>query len=160
MDYTDPTPQSFVKRLSLIYWALFLSLIAMIGLSAFFVSNFGPFIEDSKQSSYIVSIVMILLLIILAPLSFWIPQKMITSIEPSLPLIKKLGSYQAATIIRFALMDFAGVLIALGFMATGEMHMIYIQLIVLLFFLIFKPSPFKITSDLSLDENEKNELYK
>lgn len=159
MDSTNPTPQSIIKTMSLIYWGLFLSLIAMIGLSAFFVSNIGPFIEDSKQSSYIVSIVMIFLLITLAPMSFIIPQRMIAAIDPLLPLIKKLGIYQSATLIRFVLMDFAGILIAVGFMATGEMHMIYMQLIVLLFFLIFKPSPFKIASDLSLDENEKDQLY-
>lgn len=150
------TPKGIMRSLSVIYWGLFLSLFIFISVSAWLDTQ-SPVSEDA-YSVYLIKTILVFLLIVLAPTSYLWPQKLIQRIDKQLPLDQKLTLYRSAQTIRFAAMNSAGVFIAIGFMLTGETNLMYMQVIVLLFFIIYKPSPFKTASDLELDENEKREI--
>ncbi len=152
------SPKEILRGISFVYWAMLLGLVTFIVATSLFISHTETAPVTDPESVYIIKTVLIILLLGLVPLSYIFPQKQIAKIDKTLPLEQKLIFYRVAAFIRFALMNAAGILTALGFLLTGATNLIYLQAIILLFFIIYKPGPFKIASDLELDENEKQQI--
>ncbi len=147
-----------LRSIAVAYWIMFLSLVTYIVASALVVSNTDiVFIED-MQLAHIVNAILIFALIVLAPVSYLVPHKMIAAIREDISLTDKLLRYRKPLFIRFITMNTAGLLIAVGFLLTATPSLIYLQVVVMLFFIIYKPSRFKIASDLKLNEREKEQL--
>lgn len=151
-------PYEILRSMGLLYWAMLLGLVMLVALSAWFVNHSGAALGNDPQSQYIVNTVLIFLLIAIAPLSYIVPQRMIAAIDRTLPLEDKLLRYKLPVLIRYFLLNMAGSLIAVGFMLSGNTNLMYLQAIVMLFFLVYKPSPFKVASDLDLNEQERQKL--
>lgn len=154
----EPTVKKVLGSIAVIYWAMFLSLVSYIVISSVYVSNRGPLFPMDPQMGYIITVVVSLLVIVLAPASYIISQNLIKKIDPMLVLEGKLLSYRTALFIRYIVMDLVGLLISLAFLATGNTNLILALAAVLLFFIIFKPTPFKIASDLDLDETDRQRI--
>jgi hypothetical protein len=150
--------KEILRSINLIYWGIFLTTVMFIVIGAVYVSNAGSLPDADPQRNYIITTLLVFALMVIAPVSYAIPQKLIRKIDVNLELAGKLIAYRKATFIRLALMELAAILIALGFMATGNTNLVYVQVIVLLFFMIYKPTPFKIASDLSLSAEERKFL--
>ena len=151
-------PKDLLRNLSFFYWVMLLSLVTFIVASAIYINKLGPALGIDPQAHYIVNITVILLIIVIAPISYILPQKMIAAIDRSLPLEEKLIRYRLPLFVRYFFMDTAGFSIAVGFILTGNTNLILMQAIVMLFFIIYKPTPFKIAADLELNDNEKQKL--
>lgn len=147
-----------LRGIALFYWIMFLSLVTYIVASALLVSNTGIVLIKDMQMAHIVNAVLIFSLIALAPVSYLVPQRMIGTIGQDLSLTDKLLRYRKPMIVRFVTMNTAGLLIAVGFFLTATPHLIYLQVVIMLFFIIYKPSRFKIASDLKLNDREKEQL--
>ena len=147
-----------LRNIAVVYWIMFLSLVTYIVISALIVSNTDIVFIADMQGSYIVNAILIFTLILLAPVSYLVPQKMINAIREDLSLTDKLLQYRTPMFIRFITMNSAGLLIAAGFLLTTTTHLIYLQVVVMLFFIIYKPSRFKIASDLQLNDREREQL--
>lgn len=154
----EQKPRDIIRNISFIYWAMLLGLVTFIVVTSLFVSNVGEVIISDPHTAYILKTVLIFILIVIAPISYLLPQKQINNIDKEQKLTVKLAAYHTASLIRFALMNSAGIFIALGFMLTANTNLIFLQAVVILFFLIYKPSPFKIASDLELDQNERQQI--
>lgn len=150
--------KDIVRSISFIYMAMFLTLITYIVLSSLYISNIGSLLDFDPQLYYIIQVVLILLLIVLAPVSYAIPQRMITRMDHTMDLENKLLAYRSAIMIRYIALNIAGMLVAVAFLLTGNTNLILVQAIVLLFFVIYKPSPFRIAADLNLNDAEKQQL--
>jgi hypothetical protein len=150
--------KDILRSITIFYWALFLSSVAVVVGAALLVSNQSEFVQDDPAFNTIVSTALMFLLIIHAPISYIIPQKMISRIDRILPLEQKLTQYRTALLIRFAAMNSASFLIAMAFVVTGNINLMYLQVIVMLFFLAYKPGVLKIVVDLDLDDAERNRL--
>jgi magnesium-transporting ATPase (P-type) len=150
--------REIIRSINVIYWAVFLTTIMFIVISALYVSNAGPLLDTDPQRNYIINTLLVFMLIVLAPVSYAIPQKLISKIEINLTLDGKLIAYRGAMFIRLIAMEAAAIVIALGFMATGNTNLMYALIIVLLFFMIYKPTAFKIASDLKLNAEERKLL--
>ncbi len=151
-------PRDLIRSISFAYWAILLGLVTFIVVTSLFLSNVGETVITDPQTVFIIKTTLIFILIVIAPVSYLIPQKQINRIDKSLNLIEKLRFYYTASIIRFVAMNTAGVIIAVGFMLTADTNLIFLQAVVLLFFIIYKPTPFKIASDLELDEKERQQI--
>ncbi|TVQ87833.1 MAG: hypothetical protein EA393_09910 [Bacteroidetes bacterium] len=154
----EQKPRDIIRNISFIYWAMLLGLVTFIVVTSLFVSNVGEVIISDPQTAFILKTVLILTLIVIAPISYLVPQRKINRIKKDQKLNVKLAAYHMASLIRFVLMNSAGILIALGFMLTANTNLIFLQAVVILFFLIYKPSPFKIASDMDLDEKERQQI--
>jgi hypothetical protein len=150
--------KDIMGNISFIYMAMFLTLITYIVLSSLYISNVGPLLDFDPQLYYIIQVTLILLLIVLAPVSYAIPQRMINRMDITMDLENKLLAYRSAIMIRYIALNIAGLLVALAFLLTGNTNLILVQAIVLLFFIIYKPSPFRIAADLNLNDEEKQQL--
>ncbi len=147
-----------LRGIATFYWLMFLSLVSYIVASALLVSNTDMVLIENLRHAHILNAFVIFTLIVLAPVSYLVPQKMIGRIGQDRSLTDKLLLYRKPMLIRFAAMNAAGLLIALGFLLTATPNLIYLQVVVMLFFIIYKPSRFKIASDLALNEREKEQL--
>ncbi|MBW6479569.1 MAG: hypothetical protein K0B37_09085 [Bacteroidales bacterium] len=154
----EQKPRDIIRSISFLYWAMLLGLVTFIVVASLFVSNVGEVIISDPHTAFILKTVLILILIVIAPISYLVPQRQINRIEKDQKLAAKLVAYHLASLIRFALMNSAGIIIALGFMLTANTNLIFLQAVVILFFLIYKPSPFKIASDLDLSEKERQQI--
>ncbi len=67
--------------------------------------------------------------------------------------------YYKALLIRFALLASGIIIISLVFCFTADTNLVYIAAMGLVFFLIGKPNPFKISSDMELPDEEKKQLF-
>lgn len=152
------TPKDILRGILFVYWAMVLGLATFIVVSSIFVSNMeGAPLTDPK-AVYILKTVLIFILILLVPVSYVLPQRQIAKIAKGLPLTEKLNLYRTAAFTRLAVMNAAGVFTAIGFMLSAATNLIYLQAIVFLFFIIYKPSPFKIAADLELDEKQRRQI--
>jgi hypothetical protein len=147
-----------LKSISTIYLITFLSFATYVVISTIFVSKIGTLIQPDRQDIYTITTVLILILIGHAPISYLWPEKLIRNIDPALTLPGKLVAYRTAMFIRYMTMNSAGLLISITYMATGNANQMYLQAIVLLFFLMYKPSPIKIAADLDLNEGDKQKI--
>lgn len=150
-----------IKTIYILYWAMFLSVVLLTFLAGFIVSSQEPFLETDQQTAYIFYLILVVILAINIPLSYLLPQKMIRGIRGiQKPLVRRLSMYRTAMIVRFAVLNSAGFLVAIWFMFFGNVHLFYVQVIILLIFLMYKPSPFKIAVDLELDDRESEMLIR
>jgi hypothetical protein len=80
---------------------------------------------------------------------------MVRKINTSVELKEKLPKYQVAVIVRSALLELPGLLAAVAALLTGEMYFLLVSLVVILLFLIVRPTPFRIAEDLNLSAAER-----
>lgn len=150
-----------LRSIYIVYWAMFIGVVLFTFVAGFLVSDMGGFLEADQQLAYVLYLVLILSLAVLIPFSYWFPQKMIKALRGvQKPLVQKLSMYRSASVIRFALLNSAGVMVAIWFLLLGNVQLFYIQVIILLIFIMFKPSSFKIAADLELDEAESEKLIR
>jgi hypothetical protein len=154
----ESTIKTILNTITQQYRIMFFSLIIYIVAGSLYASNVGAVLENDPHMSYIITIILTFLIIILAPVSYLVPQKQIARIDPMAELNDKLEHYRKAMFIRYLAMNLAGLFIAVGFALTANTNLIMALAIILLFFIIFKPSPFKIAADLALGEDEKQKL--
>lgn len=152
-------PKTILKNLSLIYGALFLGMLLFLVIASLVVSNSGALGNNDQQTNQILKWVVIALSVGGIPLAFAVPQKMIKSIDKSLSLTEKLKKYQQALIIRFAITEGSALLTTFAFLFTGDTDLILLLAIILLFYIISRPNPFKAATDLELSQAEKARLY-
>jgi hypothetical protein len=150
--------KEILRSINLIYWAIFLGMVMFIVISAIYVSNMGPLVESDMNMHWKISSIMMISLIIIGPFSWIIPNKLIRRIDPNLELTGKLVAWRTAMLIRLSIMETAGVIVCLGFMATGNTDLILILAMVMLFFMIYKPNTYRIAADLGLTPEEKQLL--
>ncbi len=158
MDKPIPTPKSILREIKILHLVLFMSLILFTFIMVYILQTSGGLHEFDKQMEFIIKTLVIFTVVLIIPLSFILPQRIISRIKANLPLIPKLLQYRTALIIRFATLNFAGSLVAISFFIIADTNLMFLQAIVLLVFFIFKPSAFKIAQDLNLGPDEKRHL--
>ncbi len=156
---SDQNIRVILRSIGFLYWFLFLSNVSIIVISAWYVSSIGTLLTPDPQTDYIIFLSVIVLLILLAPVSYLIPQRKINRIPKDQRLFFKLTSYRQALMIRFAAMNSAGFITAMGFILQGNTNLMYLQVIVILFFIIYRPTPFKIAADLDLEDEEEKKFF-
>jgi O-antigen/teichoic acid export membrane protein len=150
--------KNIFKTINLVYKAFFLGMIVFLVTASLLVSNAGGIIEDDPLMAQTLKIIAIGMAVVLIPVAYSIPQKLIRKISKELSLEEKLTRYQSALIIRFALTEGLGILATIFFLLTADNDFLMLFAIILLFYIISRPTPFKAATDLELSEIEKHEL--
>ncbi|MFO7978630.1 MAG: hypothetical protein R6U64_08215 [Bacteroidales bacterium] len=150
--------QAAFRTLNIIYGALFLALIVFLVAASLLVSNSGFLLAPDPGLFYVLKGVAIGFTILMLPLAWGLPQKMINRIEPDLSLEQKMMKYQNALIVRFSMAEGVGFLATIIFMLTGDTNLMLVLAIILLFYIMSRPTIFKVAADLKLSEQEKQQL--
>jgi hypothetical protein len=152
-------PKAIYKNLTLVYWLLFLTMVSFLIIASLVVSNIGPMMGQDPLIHQILKLLVIGFTVVIIPLAHSVPQRMIKKIGPEATLSEKIGKYQQALIIRFALTEGVAFFAIVAFLFTGDNDLILILAIILLFFVISRPNNFKTSHDLGLTELEKKQMF-
>ncbi len=155
---TSSNVQATFRTLNIIYGALFLGLIVFLVVASLLVSNAGFLLAPDPGLFSILKGVAIGFTILMLPLAWGLPQKMITRIDPALSLEERMIKYQHALILRLAMAEGTGLLATTIFMLTGDTNLMLVLAIILLFYIMSRPTVFKVAADLKLSEQEKQQL--
>lgn len=153
-------PKKTYKNINLVYGMFFFSLIIFLLIASLMVSKTGPLIKEDPLMEQILKLIVIAFTVVLIPIAQGFPQRMIRKIGGNLSLADKMAKYQSALTVRFALTEGTGIMAFLFFLITGDTDLMLLVAIILLYFLISRPSHFKVGADLALSEMEKKELFK
>ena len=150
--------KNIFKTINLVYKALFLGMIVFLVTASLLVSNAGAIMEGDPFWAQTLKIIAIGLAVVIIPTAYSLPQKLMRKISKELSLEEKLTRYQSALIIRFALTEGLGIMATIFFLLTADNDLLMLFAIILLFYIISRPTPFKAATDLELSETEKHEL--
>jgi hypothetical protein len=149
----NPTTKSTLSALNLIYSSL-ISMMIMFGAIVFFL-NMSEGISTNPELASSLRYVLFLLLPVGLGAGYFIFKQWMSTINPSLPLREKLMKYQTAVIIRSACFEMPGLVGAVAALITGDNSFLLFTAIVIVLFLLLRPTVFTITSDLSLSQGER-----
>jgi len=96
---------------------------------------------------------------VIIPLAYGYPQRMMRRVEPRWTLDLKIALYRRAVVLRLAMTASVFMMDALLFLATGDNDLLLLLAIILLFFILSRPTPFRAATDLGLSDGEKAELF-
>ncbi len=146
---------NFLKRL---YGVLFASLIILLLFASIMVSNYGPLLSPNPPLFENLKTVAIAVAGIFLAIAFIYPQRQIGKISNTFSLAEKIDLYRKPIIIRLILITDAGIVSSLIFLLTADTNLMLILAIILILFILARPTPFKIASDLKLSEEEKTTI--
>ena len=140
------------------YGIIFIAIVVSIVAASLYVSNMGSIFEPETNAAFFMQLAAIAVTLAFIPVGYIFSQRMIKNIEPALSVYEKLLHYQKALKLRFTSMLATAFLVSFFFFLTANTNLMIILAIVLLFYLINKPNPFKTTDDLNLSPEDKQKL--
>lgn len=149
----NPTSKSTLSALNIIYFS-FIMTMTLFGAVVFFINTSGEVAADAELS-LILRYVLTGLLPIGLGAGYFIFRQLIGVITSNHSLREKLMKYQTAVLIRSACFEMPGLVGAVAAFITGDNSFLLFTAIVVVLFLIVRPSVYTISSDLNLSQTER-----
>ena len=155
----EPPARNNFRKLARAYGAFFLTMVLVLVAVSLVLSARGPLSGAGDPQPGIQKGVAIALAIVIIPLAYGYPQKMMRRVEPRWTLDLKVALYRRAVVLRLAMTASVFLVNAFLFLATGDNDLLLLLAIILLFFILSRPTPFRAATDLGLSDGEKAELF-
>lgn len=152
----NATSKSVLTALNMIYFSL-VAVMAMFVVIVLYVSTSGS-ITPEPEIALILRYVLFVLLPIGVGAGYFIFKKWMNAISHSLPLKEKLMKYQTAMLIRSSCFEVPGLFGAVAALVTGDLSFLLFTAIVIVLFLLLRPSIYIITTDMNLSQIERSTL--
>lgn len=139
---------------------IYFSLITMMGLFALvvlYITTSGDITTDPAMT-LIFRYVLFALLPIGLGAGYFIFKQWMQAIKPNLSLREKLMKYQTAVLIRSGCFEMPGLFGAVAAMITGDISFLLFTAIVIVLFLLLRPTIYTITVDMGLSQKERDIL--
>lgn len=149
----NQSPTAIVKTLNIIHMALAAGQILFAAVT--FIIPKNPVKGPGNDTLIYIAPVLAITCFIAGHILFL---KLLSNIRKDTLLKAKLIAYQAATIIRLALLEGPSLFSIIGFLLTGKLIFLVIAGALVAYFIYLRPSRQKIEDDLNLDYEEKAEL--
>jgi amino acid transporter len=146
------------RSLTKTYGTFFVAMIIFLVASSLILSSRGALSEGNGQMLVIQKAIAIGLAIIFIPLAYAYPQRQIRRIEHDWKLSLKITLYRQAVTLRLAIVASVFLINAIFFLVTGDNDLLMVLAIILVFFILSRPTPFRAATDLGLTEEEKLQL--
>ena len=154
----NPTPRYLFSQLGRMFNLFFFSCFVLLTLAALYVSQAGPLLGTEAAAEPIWKTLAITLAVLNIPLAYGLAQKQIKSIPKQNELTEKIRAYRSPLLLRFSLAHAAFSANCILFLLSGDQGLMIIMAIVLLFFILSRPSPFRAALDLELSDEEKTQI--
>lgn len=155
---TAPTTKSVLTALNLIYFSLVL-VMASLGLIVLYLNYTGnPLAETDPGFALLLRYVLFALLPIGMGMGYFIFKQTLKPINASMTLKEKLFKYQTALLIRSACFELPGLMGSVVALITGDNTFLLFTAIVVVLFLLARPTLYTLTSDLNLSASERSIL--
>ncbi len=144
---------AYLKALNILYFALIAGLCIFVLIAIVLVSN--SWMDNSMYDiKNILESMALVIAIVCLFAGITLFNKRIAAIDPNAELSDKLNTYRAAVILRAALLDGAGIFSVMTYLLTGDMRVLAITAVVLLFFVTLRPTKAALVKALSLSSQE------
>lgn len=155
---TAPTTKSVLTALNLIYFSL-VSVMASFGLIVLYLNYTGnPVAETDPDFALLLRYALFALLPIGMGMGYFIFKQTLKPINVSMTLKEKLFKYQTALLIRSACFELPGLMGSVVALITSDNSFLLFTAIVVVLFLLARPTLYTLTSDLSLSASERSIL--
>ncbi|MDH5366024.1 MAG: hypothetical protein OEW67_03500 [Cyclobacteriaceae bacterium] len=147
--------KQFFDKINLIFHSI-LALPLLVFGWLFLEAKNGRFSAVETAGMNIINFILPFLILIIIGFSFLVFKKELKKINNELPLSKKLESYLKCALMKFAGLEFALVLSVLGYYLTFTNTFVAMFMIILVFFSLSKPTPYRIVNNLQLKGEERD----
>ncbi|MBX2896709.1 MAG: hypothetical protein KF763_14785 [Cyclobacteriaceae bacterium] len=153
-----PSAKQIVTTLNLVYFAL---PVVMAGFALFvyvriYLGEAMPPVDADFES--LLQILVIATVPAGLSISYIAFKAVLKGINPELPLTSKLQRYQSAVLIRAAGFEMPGMFAAVAAFITNNTAFLLFTAVIIVLFLLFRPTSSAITNDLQLTATERSEL--
>lgn len=152
----NPTSKSVLTALNTIYYSL-ISVMTMFAFIAFYISVTGAITPD-PEFALMLRYVLFALLPIGIGAGYFIFKQGMNTINPSLSLREKLMKYQTAVLIRSGCFEMPGLFGAVATLISGDISFLLFTAIVIVLFLLLRPTTYNIATDMNLSSMERSIL--
>ena len=152
----NPTSKSVRTGLNMIYFSL-ITMMGLFALVVLYITASGDITPDPDMTLLLRYVLFALLPIGLGA-GYFIFKQWMQAIKPTLSLREKLMKYQTAVLIRSGCFEMPGLFGAVAAMITGDISFLLFTAIVIVLFLLLRPTIYTITMDMSLSQKERNIL--
>jgi len=149
----NPTSKSVLTALNVLYFSLIM-MLTMFGAVVFFLTTSGDVAQDTELALIFRYVLFVLLPIGLGA-GYFIFKQWMNSIKPSLNLHEKLMKYQTAVLIRSGCFEMPGLVGAVATLITGDLSFLLFTAIVIVLFVLLRPTIYTITTDMNLTQKER-----
>lgn len=154
----EVTSKAFLTTLSVIYFAL-VFVMTSFALVVFYL-NYSETntIVANEDFAQILQYALFGLTPIGIAAGYFVFKQQLSSIESTLTLRQKLIRYQTAILIRSACLELPGLFGAVAAFISGVNVFLLFTVVIIIIFILLRPTPFTITNDLGLSQAEKTML--
>lgn len=149
----NPTSKSVLTALNMIYFSLIM-MMTLFGAVVFFLTLSGTMTQDPELALMLRYVLFALLPIGLGA-GYFIFKQWMNAISPALSLREKLMKYQTAVLIRSGCFEMPGLFGAVATLITGDLSFLLFTAIVIVLFLLLRPTIYTITTDMNLSQKER-----
>ena len=129
-------------------------MMTLFGAVVFFLTTSGDITQD-PELALILRYVLFVLLPVGVGAGYFIFKQWMNTISPALSLREKLMKYQTAVLIRSGCFEMPGLFGAVATLITGDLSFLLFTAIVIILFLLLRPTLYTITTDMNLSQKER-----
>jgi hypothetical protein len=143
--------KTYFQTLNLIYFAQVFTMIAFCGVVYYLLSANQSTPDNSVQWQYFVP----LAAIVLPATGYFLFNMLIKKIDSGLSLKEKMPKYSRAVLIRSALLEVPAFFAGIAAFLSGQVYYLGASLLMIVLFVLLRPSKTSVTSDLNLSPKER-----
>ncbi len=149
--------KEYFRTINLIYFGQ-LSAIVLLALVAYFLIDQGRLgAENNDLALSFQKIIMVVLPLSLAA-GYFLFRMFLRGIKPELPLKYKMKRYFSANLIRSAFLEVPGLFVSVAAIVTAHALFLLIVPLILVIFILFRPSRSVVSQELNLSLEERAKL--
>jgi hypothetical protein len=149
--------KEYFRTLNLIYFGQ-LSAMILLALVAYYLIQQGTLGPENNE----LAITLQKIILVVIPLSlaggYFLFRILLRSVKPEMPIIHKMKKYASANLIRSAFLEIPGLFLSVAAIITAHALFLLIVPIILIVFLLFRPTRSVIAQELGLTVEERAKL--
>lgn len=149
--------KEYFRTINLIYGAQLVAIIVLAMVAYFLIQqgSLGP--ENNSLALSFQKVIMVVIPLSLGA-GYFLFRIFIRSLRPEMPLTYKMKRYFTANLIRTAFLEIPGILVSVAALITAHQLFLYIVPLILVLFVLFRPTRSVIAQELNLNANERAKL--
>lgn len=153
-------PKEHYRQINLFFIALFLSVVILLGVSVFvrITNSFKFTFSTSREIGTIFKILLGIFIIILLPLSYILHKRKIEKLKETRNLSEKLSGYKSSLMVKLIIIEYLCIFSLITFFFFGSPYLLIPVSLFLLILLMNRPTIEKISTELNLTLEEKENL--
>jgi len=152
------TSKQYLSQMNLIYFvqAGVMLIFAIVIFVLVYSVDFVPTADKGLAEKFTYALIVVVIVGFLGAHFFY--QQLLSRIDKSLDLKKKMPRYLGALLIRSACLELPGLLASVVFFLTANFYLLFIPVFTAVAFYVLRPTISTIAEDLQLSEQEKSQL--